>query len=137
MIEENLTSLNIGARKGKSPRDHLFVLYSIITDTIYGKNKEEIDLVCYDVSQCYDALWVEHTLLDLQRNGVNSNLLNLVYECSKKASIKIKTPVGTSDSKDIRDQIMQGETVSSIFCTSTVDTISKDKTIEEYKCRKR
>ena len=135
LTEQNQTSSNIGARKGKSPRDHLFVLYSVITDTIYGQNKDGIDLVLYDVSLCYDALWVEHTLLDLHSNGVDSNLLNLVYEGSKSASIKIKTPVGTSDSKEITDQVMQGETVSSILCTSTVDKISKDNKIKEYKYR--
>ena len=37
VIEDNLTSSNIGARKGRSPRDNLFVLYSVISETLRGK----------------------------------------------------------------------------------------------------
>ena len=87
------------------------------------------------MSQCYDALWVDHTLLDLHANGVKTNLLNLLHESSKSATIRIKTPVGTTDSKDISDQVMQGETVSSIMCTSTIDKIAKDNKVEEFKYR--
>ena len=32
VVEENLSNSNIGARKGKSPRDHVFVLNAIIED---------------------------------------------------------------------------------------------------------
>ena len=32
IIESNLSSSNIGARKNKAPRDHLFVLYTVINE---------------------------------------------------------------------------------------------------------
>ena len=44
-IEDHLTESNIGARKGKAPRDHLFVLNSIIIECVNGRRKEEIDIV--------------------------------------------------------------------------------------------
>ena len=72
------------------------------------------------MSQCFDSLWPEKTLLDLYHTGVESNLLNLLYELSKNARISIKTPVGNSDEGDINDVIMQGETLSSILCTTTM-----------------
>ena len=60
-------------------------------------------------------------------------MLNLIHETTKSASIKIKTPVGNSEAKDVENIIMQGETVSSILCTSSLDTISKESPIESFK----
>ena len=136
-IEENLSSSNIGARKGKSPRDHLFVVYAVINDIKNGKKKEPVDIVCYDVEQCYDALWLEHTLLDVHKSGIDSNLLNLIYEASRKAKIAVKSPVGVSEAKEIEDQVMQGETLSSILCTNTMDKISTDCPIKPFKYREK
>ena len=124
LIEDNLTSSNIGARKRKAPRDHLFILYSVVNETL--RSKEGCDLVFYDVVQCFDSLWVSKTLTDLKTNGVSSSLLNLIHELSKKARVKVKTPVGTTDEEEIEDIVMQGETVSSILCTNTMDLISKE-----------
>ena len=79
-IEENLTESNIGSRKERSPRDHVFVINSIINETVKDKSKEPVDFVFYDVRQCFDSLWVEKTLLDLSKNGINNDLLNLIHE---------------------------------------------------------
>ena len=46
-IEENISSSNIGARKGKSPKDHLFVVYAVMNEVKHGKNSEPLDVVCY------------------------------------------------------------------------------------------
>ena len=68
-VEEHLSLSNIGARKKRAPRDHLFVLYSVINDIIHGKKAQPVDLVFYDIKLCYDSLWVEKTLIDLYSNG--------------------------------------------------------------------
>ena len=135
-IEDNLSLSNIGARKNKSPRDHLFVVYSVIQETLSEKDVSDLDLVFYDLCQAYDSLWVSHTLVDLYENKVDTNLLNVIYELSKKATIAIKTPVGVSNTKEIEETIMQGETVSSILCTSTVDKVAKDCPLPPIKYKK-
>ena len=133
VIEDNLTSSNIGARKGRAPRDHLFVLHSVVTETLRGK--EGCDLVFYDVVQCFDSLWVEKTLTDLHTNGVTSNLLNVIHELCKTARVKVKTPVGTTEEKEIEDIVMQGETLSSILCTNSMDLMAKECKLEEFDYR--
>ena len=135
IIEDNLSPSNIGARKVKSSRDHLFVINSVIQDVIRSKKKQPVDVVFYDVRQCFDSLWVSKTLLDLYRNGIQDNTLNLLFEASKQAKISIKTPVGMSEESLIKEIIMQGETFSSIMCTSTMDRISQECTLKPYKYR--
>ena len=126
IIEDELSPSNIGARRNKSPRDHLFVVNAVVNKTVQGEDASCKDLVFTDVRQCFDSLWTSKTLLDLYSNGVQTSLLNLISELSKSTNIVIKTPVGNSDEGEIEDTIMQGENLSSILCTSTMDKMSKD-----------
>ena len=65
VIEVNLSQSNIGARKKRAPRDHLFVLNAIINERIQRKKLEKLDIVFYDVCQASDSLWPKRTYLDL------------------------------------------------------------------------
>ena len=58
-VEEHLTESNIRARKERSTRDQVFIINSIINETIKDKRKGPIDLVFYDVKECYDSLWLK------------------------------------------------------------------------------
>ena len=107
-----------------------------MNETLKGKQGCCIDLVFTDVTDCFNSLWTEKTVLDLHENGIETNLLNLIYELSKSANISIKTPVGITEKKSIEDIIKQGETLSSISCTSTMDRISKESKKETFKYRK-
>ena len=133
-LEKQLSPSNIGARKGKSPRDHLFVLYAVLNET-RKDNHGQLDLVFSDIRTCFDSLWTGKSLLDLYENGVKSSLLNLIHEMSKNARIRVKTPVGLTDLAPVVDIFFQGETLSSIICTSTMDKISKDDKNEHFKYR--
>ena len=61
VIERNLSLSNIGARKKRAPRDHIFVLNAVMNERIQRKNMKELDLVFYDVRQAFDSLWPEKT----------------------------------------------------------------------------
>ena len=137
LIEENLSPSNIGARQNKSTRDHIFVVNSVVNETLRRKDVVCVDFVFYDVTQCYDSLWVPKTLIDLYSNNIQSNAINILHEIAKEAHIAIKTPVGTSERVTINDTIFQGENISSILCTNSIDKISKDCKIKHFEYRKK
>ena len=66
---------------------------------------------------------------------MDNNLLNVISEMTRSAKIKIKTPDGVTDEAEISDTIMQGETLSSILCTNTMDKMAKECDIEPIKYR--
>ena len=80
-----------------------------------------MDIAFYDVRQCFDALWTEKVIVDLYKNGVKDNHLNLIHNASANVNIAVKTPVGITTRRNIKNIIIQGETYSSIICTSTMD----------------
>ena len=67
-------------------------------------------------------------LIDLAENRVKNEILILIYETSKKAKIKVKTPVGNSNEANVEEIVMQGESVLSIMYTR-----SMDRTFQSYK----
>ena len=101
------------------------------------KDGKCVDLVFYDVTQCYDSLWVDKTLMDLYANNVHSNAINILHEITKESHISVKTPVGISEKVTIKETIMQGENVSSILCTNSIDKISKDCDLEKIEYREK
>ena len=50
-VDQSMTDSQIGARKKKSVRNHLFVLKSIISDVMSSVKKEPIDLNIMNVKQ--------------------------------------------------------------------------------------
>ena len=82
-IEKNLSNSNIGGRKGKASRDHLFVLFSIMSDIKQNKTSNCLDLVWYDLESCFDGLWGTKTYTDLYHNRVQNNSLNLIKKINE------------------------------------------------------
>ena len=131
-IDSNLSDSQVGARKGKNIRNHIWVLNSITNDVLRNKKREPIDIQILDYQQCFDSLWLSECLNDMFRAGFDCDKLPLLEELNKKANIKVKTPVGISEEGEIKNVVMQGDVFGPLFCSVTVDTIGKE-CLEEKK----
>ena len=63
-IDQGMSDSNIGARRQKNIKNHLFVVYGIIHSIIHDGNGC-IDICIYDLEKAFDALWLEDCLIDL------------------------------------------------------------------------
>ena len=63
-IEMSMSGSNIGARRNRNIRDHLFIIHGVINAVVQGEDSC-IDIQVYDLQQAFDALWLEDTLNDL------------------------------------------------------------------------
>ena len=128
MIDSNLSDSNIGARKQRNIRNHTFIVNGIINDTTMSKNKN-IDIAVLDYRQCFDALSADITINDLYEVGVTTNDLNLISECDSSSNIAIKTPVGMTKRVDVMKIVAQGEVMSPLKCTVSVDSIASSHAV--------
>ena len=94
IVESNMSDSQIGSRKNKNVRNHIWVLNAAITDTLSKKCKQSIDVQVLDVKQCSDGLWTKECINDMFRAGVQNENLALIYEASKNTNFAVKTPVG-------------------------------------------
>ena len=63
-IDMGMSDSNIGARRKKNIKNHLFVVYGII-NSILNEEDLSIDISIYDLEKAFDAMWLEDCLIDL------------------------------------------------------------------------
>ena len=58
LIDRNMTDSNVGARRKKNIKNHLFIIYGIINSVVKGES-ESVDIQIYDLVKAFDVLWLE------------------------------------------------------------------------------
>jgi hypothetical protein len=106
-IDKSMSDSQIGARKGKNIRNHIWVVNGIICDVLSTKKKKPIDIQIFDYKQCFDGLWLEECLNDFYDGGFENEKLALLYNVNRNVKIAVKTPVGKTERGTIRNVITQ------------------------------
>ena len=123
-IDENLTDINVGARRNRNIRENIFFI-NAITNNVRRRNIKDTDIKIYDVEKCFDKLWAKECYNDDYENNVKNDKLALLYTINKISKVGIKTSSGTTERITITDTIMQGTVWGSLLCTSTIDKLGE------------
>ena len=126
-IEKNMSDSNIGGRKGKNVKDHLFIIYGII-NSVLVEEKTCIDIQIYDLVQAFDRLWLEDCMNDLYDSLPSEHQddkLALIYEGNSLNKVAVNTPVGLTDRVNIEHIVTQGGVFGPLQCSNSIDTIGK------------
>ena len=86
---------NVGGRRKRNIRDHLFVVYAAMNDVVNG-NGSSFDIQGYDVTKCFDEMWYEDTMNDLWNVSAQNDKFALISKLDEKCKIVVKTPVGVT-----------------------------------------
>ena len=125
MIEESMSESNIGSRKNRSSIDHIFVINSIIHEQLLSTKNKPIQIQICDFQQMFDGIDLQEALSDLFYSGVDDDHLTLIHEANKNIKIQVKTPHGLTVEHTLKENVLQGDTLSSIIASNQVDTIGK------------
>ena len=126
IIDKNMGDSNIGGRKGRNIRDHLFVVNAVLNDVTKSK-KEDIDIQIYDVKKCFDKLWFSETQNDIYDVGVNDDQFIAIANSNKECKVAVKTPWGTTTDRKVLNEIeMQGTVITSLKCSVQIETLGKE-----------
>ena len=117
---------NLGARKHRNIREHLFVINVIINDVCNSKDNQEIDIQLYDVAKCFDKLEYTNTAIDFFNAGVQDDKFVLVSNSNKSCDVAIKTPFGLTERTTFSNIEMQGTVLAGLKCSISIDSIGKE-----------
>ena len=132
VVDKSMSSSNIGARKNRNIRDHLFVINAILNEAKNAPNKD-LDIQIYDVSKCFDKLDYTSTANDFYNSGVTNDKFVLVANSNKTCNVSIKLPWGSSSSEfKLQNVEMQGTVLAPLKCSATIDTIGKEALIDMH-----
>lgn len=100
-VDEFMSDSNVGGRKGRSVRDHLFMVNGIVFDHHNSQNKP-ITFQILDYSLCFDSMWFEEVTNDLYTAGVDNDNLALLHNINESNDIAIQTPIGLTKRENVK-----------------------------------
>ena len=125
-LDKSISDSQVGGRRGKSVRNHIWILNGVICDVLSKRKKHPVDLQIYDYRQCFDSLWLEECMNDIFSGGVQDDKFAILYNINTKVNVAIKTPIGKTDRKFISNSIIQGDVFGPMFCSKQIDEIGKE-----------
>ena len=138
VLDLSMSDSQVGARRGKSVRNHIWVLNGVICDILSTKKKIPVDLQIFDYKQCFDSLWLQKCMNDMYTGGVQDDQFALLYNVNTHVKVAVKTPVGKTQRGVITNAIIQGDVFGPMLCGKQIDEIGKeclqeDKYVYKYK----
>ena len=125
IIDSLMSDCQMGARKGKSCRNNIWMINGIIHESLHGKNQKPILLQIYDYSQMFDSIYLPEALNDIFENGLNDDHLPLIWNANKNIYMSVKTPGGLTDRQTLENIVLQGDTWGPLLASVQVDNIAK------------
>ena len=98
IIDGSMSCSNIGARKGRNIRDHLFVINGVLNEALQRKDKN-IDIQIVDIQKCFDKMSYKETANDIYNAGVKDDKFLLMAKSNEKCMVAVKTPWGCFNKK--------------------------------------
>ena len=120
-----MSDSQVGARNEYSIRNHLFIIYSCLNSANHNESPP-IDKHMYDLTKCFDGLWLEECCNNLYEAGVTDDKLALIYEGNCINKVAVRTPSGLTERKIIERIVTQGGVTGPICCAVQTDKIGKD-----------
>ena len=97
VIENSMSDSNIGARKKKNIRNHIFVVNSIIYDVLSSKSKKPIDIMVLDYKQMFDSECLFECMNDVYEAGVDDDYFVMMYEANRENLWQLKHPLESQE----------------------------------------
>ena len=94
IIDQSMSCSNIGARKNRNIRDHLFIINGIMNE-VHKSKKRKIDIQIVDIKKCFDKMSYKETANDLFNAGVRDDHFVLMANSNKKCQVAVRTPWGS------------------------------------------
>ena len=125
-IDENMSDCQMGARKGKSSRNNIFIVNGIIHEVRKSKKMKPVTLQIYDYAQMFDSIDLDQAISDIYDVGLNDDTLVLLHEANKDIQMAVKTNNGLTERQSLKDIVLQGDTWGSLLASVQVDSIGKE-----------
>ena len=120
-VDLSMSDSQIGARKNRSVRNHLFILNAIISDVMGSVKKEPIDLNVLDFKQMFDAEELSVCLNAMYEANIQDDMLALIYEANKTTIFTVKIPNGLTGPSNIVNKVLQGDVLAPLISSNMVD----------------
>ena len=89
ILDRSMSDSQVGARKRKNIRNHIWIINGIIADIKNGKSKKLVDIQIFNYKQCFDGLWLQECLNDFYQAGLKDDKFAVLYNSNMNVNIAI------------------------------------------------
>ena len=115
----SMSKYQLACKPGHRPSEHLFLLKSVFA--YYNQKKKGILVAGYDIKSFFDSEDAYDVFSEVYSSGVKGKIYRLLFQLNKNTKIKIRTPVGDTQSKDSGPIITQGGIEAAILSSVSID----------------
>ena len=126
-LDKKMSDSNIGARKNKNVRNHLFIVYGVI-NSVLREGRGCVDIQIYDLVQAFDALWLQDCMNDIWDclpESQRDRKIALIYETNRNNLVAVNTPVGQTERVNMPQIVQQGGGWGPMQCSVTIDKLGR------------
>ena len=135
-MEKNaFTEFQGGGRAGRSTRDQLFILRSIIELKMY--KKEKLFLQFMDLTKAFDKMVLKNIMRNLWNANVKGKIWRIILKMNEYAQVTINTPFGITQEFICNQILKQGSVLASPLAAMHVDSVQEffdDENLGTYYC---
>ena len=115
----NMSKFQIATKPGHRASEHVFCVMSImLLNEKQGRTKI---LALYDVMKFFDKEAATDVQYEIYKKGIQGKLYRLVYKLNENLKIKVRTPVGLTDSANLGPSVGQGTNSGAILSAVSLD----------------
>ena len=126
-LEKKMSDSNIGARKNKNVRNHLYIVYGVI-HSVLQEGRGCVDIQIYDLVQAFDALWLDdcmNDIFDCLPEYKRDRKIALIYQANVQNLVAVNTPVGQTERVNIPQIVQQGGGWGPMECSISIDKLGR------------
>ena len=128
---KNMTKFQLAGKPGHRPTEHLYVVLSLIA--MAERKKEPLILALYDLKKYYDCENIEDCMNEIYKSGVKNKPYRLLFKMNENISIRVQTPVGTTEEENVGNIVGQGTNEGNIISSVSINGGVREKFHEDGK----
>ena len=118
-IYENMSKYQIATKPGHRASEHLYAVKSLMGRIL--KEKKAIIANMWDLKSFFDSENLIDVMAELYKKNIKGKVYRLIYKLNENIRIKVKTPVGETESRDTESGVGQGTSEGAIISSASVD----------------
>ena len=120
-----ISEYQCGGKKGRSTKENWIIMMAII-----DRNKElkkNTYAIFADAEKCFDKLWLEDSLVQMNRSGLREREVTMIQAMNREAKIVVETPSGDTDEINVKNIVKQGTIYGPQLCCVSTSQVNEIK----------
>jgi hypothetical protein len=122
-VQVNIGHQQLGFMKGLGTVDAIFTIRQIMEK--HTEKQKVLHMAFIDLEKSYDRVPRQEVWRGLEARGVNEKYVWLIHDCYRKATTRVRSTVGMTESFEVKIGLHQGMALSPLLFNLVFDVVTE------------